>query len=325
MKIKTYLSALLLAALLVSSCFPLAARAADFDLTLPEGLLMPSACMTEKECAIICCGQRIGGVILTDLNPMALAMDSKDKVLNYLVQYVPETLFYEYMMDWGPGDVMTVDWIMIDPEVMRSREFRHYLYEKDGSVYDLWLDHRYVDGEMENAIVTENGILDLTVFNPEEEPDFNFNLPENFTLGTPSGNACPILYGGAEVGGIALTRLNELALQSDDGRLNINDYLPEAEVRFGEFSTAQFALSRYLSRNLPETSGYEYMIYYGTDRDELPTADVMWKVTDGETGDVTEYLHTFFVKNCMVYDLWLNYSLLDKDRVYGLPEAIGIR
>lgn len=321
------LFSLLLALLMVLSLrMEVNAEGGVFDFPLPEGMWIPEESVTEKDCPIICPGARIGGFILTDLEPMVLLPGSEEQICQYLSQYVPEGLTFDYMMGWGPGDVADVSFILVDPDAMRFREIRHSFFLRGDKVYDLWLDTRYADDRMQYDILTTVGVLDdsiLFVSEPKDY-DFDFGVPEGFTLGTPEGDSCPIFWDGVVVGGFRGTELTERMLQEDDGTLNINDYLPEDKITYAEDSAAEFAVTRFLSQGLPETTGYEYILMYAEDSSGGPAVSVSWKETDYETGDVKESSHTLFRKNGITYDLWLDYSILDRDRHYGFLAAAGI-
>lgn len=284
-----------------------------FDFTLPDGMFIPEEDNTGTDCPIVCAGQRIGGFIRTELEPSALIANDMHDLVDYLQQYVPEGLVYEYM--GGGSGIVDMSFILVDPNTIQHREFKHWFFEKDGSVYDLWLDTRYVDGETECSILVTSGINPglETIQIDAPVPNFDFDLPEDFTLGQPEGDSCPILLGDLAVGGFRCTDLPVKALAYADDLLDMEPYNQCGDSCYADNSFSEFAIHRDLARSLSETESEEYIMMYSDETGEDAFVSVSYRVTDSVTGEARESNHTFFQHDGIVYDLWLDYTLLDRD------------
>lgn len=347
---------------LVAACFltnPVAAAGTDyFDFAMPQGIRLSLAQPGEKECSIICSGQRIGGFIVTDLGADVVRNHETDAITAYLDRFLEgkDNLVYDYMMGYGEGHPIDCAFILVDLEQMKSREYMHYFFEKNDLCYDLWLDHRYVDGEMEHSILTTTGVetgtelavcvetgTELAVF-PEEDaqPAFDFLLTDgcrlteytehgsghdhmaHCTLTAPEGDFCRILRDGEEIGSIRRTRLTERALTDTDDDLDMNVYVDQtADSYFWDESYTEFAILRDLEQTLPEVCYYEYILSSGSLDDGSPCVTVNFAVTNEETGERHEYYHRFFLRNDIVYDICVEYTQIEWNEANAIAASIA--
>lgn len=270
-------------------------------LDLPEGYWIPTETATEKECSIFCVGQRVGGVIKTDLCIDVLINADFGAVREYLGQYVPEGLDYDTMIDGGYP--ITADMVLVDPETKVSREFMHYLYEQDGCCYDLWLDFAYLQYWEHKEILVTSGIApNLEVVTPESDYVPNFENT-GLNLGEPNGNTCPIVSDGKIIGGFDYTELAPVVLYEHSEFLNMEDADPECS--YPQMSVSEFRIRKYLQRHIPEGWTAEYAFMYENQDSVDRSVSVSMILTNGETGEQRSYLHQFFWwEPLRIYDSW---------------------
>lgn len=270
-------------------------------LDLPEGYWIPTETATVKECSIFCAGQRVGGVIKTDLSTDMLVNADFDTVREYLGQYVPDGLVYDTMID-GVYPV-TADMVLVDPDTKASREFMHYLYEQDGICYDLWLDFAYLQYWEHKEILVTSGIApNLEIIQPESGYVPNFENT-GLNLGEPDGNTCPIVSDGKIIGGFDYTELAPVVLDQQSDFLNMEEADPECS--YPQMSVSEFRIRKYLQRHIPEGWTAEYAFMYENQDTADRSVSVSMVLTNSETGEQRSYLHQFFCwEPLRIYDSW---------------------
>lgn len=274
------------------------AEAPVISLTLPQGYWIPTENATDKECSIVCAGQRVGGVLKTDLSTDVLVNSDFEAVRAYLGQYVPEGLVYDTMIDGGYP--VTADLVLVNPDTMASREFMHYLYEQDGCCYDLWLDFVYLNYRDQVELLIASGIApDLEYVEQDSEYVPNFENT-GLNLGQPNGNTCPIVWEGEVIGGFDYTELAPVVLHREEDFLNMEAYDPS----FVQLSCSEFRIRKYMQRHIPEGWSDEYVLMY-QDQDYADcSVSMSFKITNPETGEQRQSLHHFMRWDGRIYDSW---------------------
>lgn len=324
-------------------CFltnPSARATGVFDFNLPADCHIPETAITATDCPIICAGQRIGGFIYTDLSPEVLKNWDVEAIAQYLKQYVRPTLECEYMIDGV--DPISAALIIVDLENNDFHEYMHFLFEKDGGVYDLWLDTRYVDGEFQNEIAAAAGLyIGEPVVNPDApRPDFSFGLPEGYFRTDVTEDSCSIMcftrpvsgdhdhshsknhshstiqQDGKVVGTITATSLTPAALRPVEV-IPMGDDYPED-------SYAEFAIRRYLESTDPDGWYGEYIMNFWNEDTDHPIVGVSYAITEEATNERREFSHDFFEKDGIVYDFCLDVDQVDRSEVRNFRAAMGI-
>jgi len=123
-----------------------------------------------------------------------------------------------------------------------------------------------------------------------EKGDFSFILPEGYSLDDISDTECTIINeGGTAVGGIRLA-----------------DILPKELA-----DKKSTALPRYLDSRVP---GCEFFSWVGSDP-KNPVHYVTQQFSDPETQERRAIYRLIFVKNDIVYDLYLDTALISDDEI----------
>lgn len=126
------------------------AQAPAFDFSLPEGFSIDNE--TDQTCSIVRDGEIVGGFARTDLDVDCIENGIRDAAKQkavgaYLETYAAASLEYEYMMSYWEGKQPRIDvaFNTLDLETKERHDFRHYLFEKDEVLFDMWLDSELVD------------------------------------------------------------------------------------------------------------------------------------------------------------------------------------
>lgn len=268
---------------------------------LPENFIIPADSITDTACSIFCIGQQVGGIIKTDLSTDVLVNSDYDAVGNYLGKFVPEGLVFDTMIDGGYP--ITADLVLVNPDTKASREFMHYLYEKDGFCYDLWLDFAYLQYWEHKEILVASGVahdLEITKPNADYAPNFENT---GLNLGEPNGNTCPILSDGAVIGGYEYTGLAPVVLHEKDDFLNMADFHPE--YGYTQMSVSEFRIRKYLQKYNTEGWAAEYDFMYENQDDANRSVSVFLVLTNRETEEKRSFLHHFYSEDAgQIYDVW---------------------
>lgn len=120
--------------------------------------------------------------------------------------------------------------------------------------------------------------------------DFSFLLPPGASFADVTDTTASIVMDGRTVGGITLTDIEGKSMEK------IKD-----DVLF-----------RYIDSCAPAPLIGEWIsMYFEEDGHSMIRVDL--KVTDPDTGTVSNYTHTLFMKEEGVYDLWLDDALVSDD------------
>lgn len=116
-----------------------------FEFSLPEGFALADA--TDESCSIVRDGETVGGFVRTGLDVNCMGGANKKAVDVYLETYAAAPLECEYMMSYWEGKQPRIDvaFNTLDLETKERHDFRHYLFEKDEVLFDMWLDSELVD------------------------------------------------------------------------------------------------------------------------------------------------------------------------------------
>lgn len=115
--------------------------AANFAYDLPSEYIISD--IGNTECTIYRDTEVIGGIVLTNLNNGSIEDIDKTELRQYLDTFAPAPLVYEYMaMFWTDdyyNNYVSIKLTVTDPDTEASDNYHHYLFEKEGHCYDLWL------------------------------------------------------------------------------------------------------------------------------------------------------------------------------------------
>lgn len=121
-----------------------------FEFSLPEGFGIDNE--TDQTCSIVHGGEIVGGLVRTNLDVDCIENGIRDAAYKkavdaYLETYAAPPLGYEYMMSYWEGERPRIDvaFNTLDPETKERHDFRHYLFEKDETLFDMWVDSELVD------------------------------------------------------------------------------------------------------------------------------------------------------------------------------------
>ena len=127
---------------------------------------------------------------------------------------------------------------------------------------------------------------------PDEpgKADFSFLLPPGASFADVTNTTVSIVMDGRTVGGMTLTDIKGKSMKKldDDSLFRYMDSCAPVPL-IGEWISMYF-----------EVEGHSIIC-------------VNLKVTDPETNSVSNYLHTLFMREEGVYDLWLDDSLVDEE------------
>lgn len=285
-------------------CLPIGVCADDpgfSDYPLPEGYSL--ADITDTSCSLVKEGQVVGGFAITDLDLESLEdwrnWDEENilppKLIQYLERDLPDTIYDEYMIEgWEP--YATVIFVLNNSETDERREYVHNFFEKNGQVWDLWVDRDALGLDEASDVPEEMGIgvSALTYL--------SYTLPEGYSLTDVEKSTCTIVKDAQTVGGFLVTDLELESLENWEEE----DTLPDE-------------IARYLGENFPEIVSNEYQINTRT-----PYTTVLFRVTDAETDGTKEYCHILFDNRGKVCDLWLDVDILGQTEAESLPQEMEI-
>lgn len=114
----------------------------DFSFTLPEGYAI--AYITDLSCDIVDAQHRIaGGIEVTSLTAEDILGSDNQAFLRYLDFVAGADMHSEYViLDSTNNHILKyVSNQITDPETREAAKYTRFFTEKDGIVYDLWLDN----------------------------------------------------------------------------------------------------------------------------------------------------------------------------------------
>lgn len=125
----------------------------NFEFNIPNAYTISE--IDDYACEIYKGTEKIGGIVLTSLNDGKISDIDKTELRRYLDLFAPSPLSYEYVAMYCADDF---DYVSIalevwDPELQVARDYHHYLFEKAGCCYDLWLMDKLVDADEQNALL----------------------------------------------------------------------------------------------------------------------------------------------------------------------------
>ena len=131
----------------------------DFSFVLPSGYTL--ADITAESCSItrIEDEMTIGGMELTALSKRDLNGKNTQNIINYLMADFHHTNDVEYLSShWGKHHKIVI--VHLDKPGNDGQEdhFSHIFFQKDSSVYHLWLDLNIVDYDTESQFKTMTGV-----------------------------------------------------------------------------------------------------------------------------------------------------------------------
>lgn len=97
----------------------------------------------DSGCVIYRNNEEIGGIVLTNLNNGSILDIDKTELRQYLDTFAPVPLQYEYVSmfcsdDYG-NDYVSIKFTVMDPDTEAVNYYHHYLFEREGQCYDIWM------------------------------------------------------------------------------------------------------------------------------------------------------------------------------------------
>lgn len=112
---------------------------ANFEFDIPDAYIISE--IGDNSCAVYKGTEVIGGIVLTNLNNGKIADIDKIELRQYLDSFAPSPLTYEYVAMYCSDnfDYVSINFVVTDPETQESTYYHHYLFERAGGCYDIWL------------------------------------------------------------------------------------------------------------------------------------------------------------------------------------------
>lgn len=127
----------------------------NFAFNLPEGYSISD--IGDTCCSIYRDAEMVGGIVATDLNKGSIVDIDKTELRQYLDTFAPLPLTYEYISMYfsnGEYDYISINFTVSDTKTMQTKNYHHYLFERDAHCYDLWLDDELVDEDIQAEFLT---------------------------------------------------------------------------------------------------------------------------------------------------------------------------
>lgn len=101
--------------------------------------------------------EEIGGIVLTNLNNGSIIDIDKTELRQYLDTFAPVPLQYEYVSmfcsdDYG-NDYVSIKFTVTDPDTETVNHYHHYLFEREGQCYDIWMIDTLVDSDEQLSLL----------------------------------------------------------------------------------------------------------------------------------------------------------------------------
>ena len=157
------------------------AKQADFSFKTPDGYSLSD--VTGESCNIVSDegGEVIGGITVTSLSPELLTNEnSTTEIMTYLQNEFHKTNNVEFVAFYsGSGSpFVSINLTKIADDTDEKSHFQHIFFEKDATVYHLWLDMDVVDSETADEIATfvRGAKAQLTASDTAAEPQQRLRL-----------------------------------------------------------------------------------------------------------------------------------------------------
>lgn len=112
---------------------------ANFEFDLPDAYKISEK--SDNSCVIYKGAEIVGGITLTNLNNGKIADIDKFELRQYLDLFAPSPLTYEYVAMYCSDkfDYVSINFTVTDPDTKETTYYHHYLFERAGGCYDLWM------------------------------------------------------------------------------------------------------------------------------------------------------------------------------------------
>ena len=134
-------------------------KAGDFSFDLPAGYSVTD--ITDHYCTIFQAevNTPVGGIEITSLPQKYLNGKHSDNIINYLMDDFHRTNNVEWITSsWGTQNKIVV--VHLDKYINDNQEesFSHIFFEKDTSVYHIWLELDHIDSDTEDQFMAMTGV-----------------------------------------------------------------------------------------------------------------------------------------------------------------------
>ena len=126
---------------------------ANFEFELPDAYMISD--IDDNDCTVYKGTEAIGGIVFTNLNNGKIADIDKTELRQYLDTFAPSPLTYEYVAMYFSDDIdyVSLNFAVTDPTTQEVAYYHHYLFERAGGCYDLWLIDELVGEDEQVALL----------------------------------------------------------------------------------------------------------------------------------------------------------------------------
>lgn len=135
---------------------------------------------------------------------------------------------------------------------------------------------------------------------PQQTENFNFLLPDGFSIDNITDKDCSIIYNNNIVGGVILTSLGVDVISN-----------PTSDI-----------IMAYLESFVTPPLVYEYMMGYSENNPTM--LEISLNIVDLKTSASHEYKHYLFERENICYDMWLDAEKVDGETMCHILISTGI-